>query len=542
MARRDRADLLAATCGERRRCTGARSRARPTTAARRSRPASSTTDLQRLEDGVGPLFHRRYPARIRDAQASPEELHRSDQGRPELRHARPSSRASTRFAARDGTLRAGDEFIVRMPGPWDGPVRVAARGAGLVSASRPSPATSRPGRSSFARRGTTGSCTSAIESWARSGDRLSNLLYAHLRMAKEVQLHMWTSFLERVAELAGGRLTRRHRDRHAGGSRTPMSFPESRPRTAATLAGDGSARCLDRPLNFDPATARRRRAGSSTTIARRSRRGGRPAGAGRELGDREPRSAATYAFADPVPRRGALRPGRRRSRDRDMLLVLHALGPAHLRRRAGGRGRATGDATWTDGTAARSRAGTTGRSRATSRRASDDYEVWKWLDTGDVEFRTHAVSRPAAAEPRHPAGLRRPRSPQAGRVRPHGGRADGAADRRALGHRGGADRRRARHRRPPARHLLARPPRAPRRPERARRPDARAGSPREDERSFGTRLHAATRDDISALDAALCAPRPRALACQGRIGVGGRKTCARRSSTAGSRRALRSRP
>jgi hypothetical protein len=26
-------------------------------------------------------------------------------------------------------------------------------------------------------------------------------------MAKEVQLHMWTSFLEQVARLAGGRLT-----------------------------------------------------------------------------------------------------------------------------------------------------------------------------------------------------------------------------------------------------------------------------------------------------------------------------------------------
>jgi hypothetical protein len=46
-----------------------------------------------------------------------------------------------------------------------------------------------------------------IESWARSGDRLSNLLYHHLRMAKEVQLHMWTSFLEQAAKLAGGRLT-----------------------------------------------------------------------------------------------------------------------------------------------------------------------------------------------------------------------------------------------------------------------------------------------------------------------------------------------
>jgi hypothetical protein len=24
-----------------------------------------------------------------------------------------------------------------------------------------------------------------------------------------------------------------------------------------------------------------------------------------------------------------------------------------------------------------------------------DYQVWKWLDTGDVEFRIHVVSRPA---------------------------------------------------------------------------------------------------------------------------------------------------
>jgi hypothetical protein len=46
-----------------------------------------------------------------------------------------------------------------------------------------------------------------IESWARAGDRLSNLLYHHLRMSKEVQLHMWTSMLERIARLAGGRLT-----------------------------------------------------------------------------------------------------------------------------------------------------------------------------------------------------------------------------------------------------------------------------------------------------------------------------------------------
>ena len=44
-----------------------------------------------------------------------------------------------------------------------------------------------------------------IESWARSGDRLSELLYDRLRISKEVQFHMWTSFLERVVELSGGK-------------------------------------------------------------------------------------------------------------------------------------------------------------------------------------------------------------------------------------------------------------------------------------------------------------------------------------------------
>jgi hypothetical protein len=44
-----------------------------------------------------------------------------------------------------------------------------------------------------------------IESWARSGDRLSELLYDRLRISKEVQFHMWTSFLERVVKLSGGK-------------------------------------------------------------------------------------------------------------------------------------------------------------------------------------------------------------------------------------------------------------------------------------------------------------------------------------------------
>jgi hypothetical protein len=46
-----------------------------------------------------------------------------------------------------------------------------------------------------------------IESWARSSSWLVNILYHRLRMAKEVQAHMWISFLERAVDISGGRMT-----------------------------------------------------------------------------------------------------------------------------------------------------------------------------------------------------------------------------------------------------------------------------------------------------------------------------------------------
>jgi hypothetical protein len=101
-------------------------------------------------------------------------------------------------------MRVGDEYVVRMPGPWDGPVRVVdtsprsfrlATLAGHLEA----------GQIEFsARSGDADGIEFTIESWARSGDKLSDLLYDRLRMSKEIQLHMWTSFLERVIKLSGG--------------------------------------------------------------------------------------------------------------------------------------------------------------------------------------------------------------------------------------------------------------------------------------------------------------------------------------------------
>ena len=162
-------------------------------------------DLQPIEEGVGPLFHRLYRVRIREARLSPDEVIGSLRVDPN--RAAPTELA--RFLkARDahGRFGVGEELVVRMPGPWDGPVRVVettttsfrlATLAGHLEA----------GQIEFRAAQTSALLLFEIESWARSGDRLSNLLYNHLRMAKEVQLHMWTSFLEQVAGLDGGRLT-----------------------------------------------------------------------------------------------------------------------------------------------------------------------------------------------------------------------------------------------------------------------------------------------------------------------------------------------
>ena len=159
-------------------------------------------EAQRVADGAGPLFHRRYQARIRDPQLSPEELMAHLHRDPD--RAAPSEFATFRKVGKGGgAMRPGDEYVVRMPGPWDGPVRVvetSPRSFRLMTLEGHLEA----GQIVFSASGEGEHIEFEIESWARSGDRLSNLLYDRLRMSKEIQLHMWTSFLERVIEMSGG--------------------------------------------------------------------------------------------------------------------------------------------------------------------------------------------------------------------------------------------------------------------------------------------------------------------------------------------------
>jgi hypothetical protein len=162
-------------------------------------------EVQRPEDGTGPLFRRRYRARVVGGGLGAPELMRRVKADPNVVVARRIAHFE-KVTGGEGDLRVGHEFVVRMPAPWDGPIRVVevtdtsfrfATLAGHLEA----------GQIEWRARDEDGSLVFEIESWARAGDRLSRLLHDQLPMAKEVQLYMWTSVLERVKAYTGGELS-----------------------------------------------------------------------------------------------------------------------------------------------------------------------------------------------------------------------------------------------------------------------------------------------------------------------------------------------
>jgi hypothetical protein len=166
----------------------------------------SRTGIQLAEDGAGPLFRRRYRGRIAGAGVGAEALIAGARANPD--EFAPGTLAHFRKRVGDeGAMRVGDEFVVHMPGPWNGPIRVVET----------TPTSFRfvtldghleAGQIEWRARDEGGAVVFEIESWARGGDRLSSFLHDRLKMAKEVQLHMWTRVLERAAKRVGGRLER----------------------------------------------------------------------------------------------------------------------------------------------------------------------------------------------------------------------------------------------------------------------------------------------------------------------------------------------
>ncbi len=159
-------------------------------------------DVQSRADGAGPSFRRRYAIRVRNPRLAPEAVIDAIARDPNA--AAPFEVARfVKTAGRLGEMREGDEYLVWMPGPWNGPVRVADR----------SPASFRlgtlnghmeAGEIEFRARMDGDDLVFEIESAARSGDRTFGLVYGPLRLAREAQLYMWAQFCRGVAVTAGG--------------------------------------------------------------------------------------------------------------------------------------------------------------------------------------------------------------------------------------------------------------------------------------------------------------------------------------------------
>ena len=169
-------------------------------------PSSVAPDeIQRPEDGHGPLFHRLYRTRIRGTAMAPDEVIARVAADPD--GVAPAEFASfQKVRGQGGEMLVGDEYVVHMAGPWDGPVRVVERTPtcfrlatldGHLEA----------GQIRFAAHREDAMIVFEIESWARSAGLIVHLLYDRLRVSKEVQLHMWTSMLQRIADMTGGRVT-----------------------------------------------------------------------------------------------------------------------------------------------------------------------------------------------------------------------------------------------------------------------------------------------------------------------------------------------
>jgi hypothetical protein len=158
--------------------------------------------VQPITSGVGPYFHRTYTVRIEQPLLAPEQviggLERNFGGTTPGGMVEVDEPEAARYEV-------GDELRIHLSGPWDAPVRVIDTA---------------PARFRFATlqghmeageiefRATadevTGELEVTIDSWARSADHAFAMLYHPLGIAKEIQLHMWATVLERLAARSGG--------------------------------------------------------------------------------------------------------------------------------------------------------------------------------------------------------------------------------------------------------------------------------------------------------------------------------------------------
>lgn len=153
------------------------------------------------EEGVGPVVHRLYSATIRAPKLTAERLIAIIAADPNV--IAPSE--VLRFektGGEPGRLQQGDELLVRMAGPWNGPVKVARRrDEGFrLTAERGNP---QLGQVELRARDEDGQIAMEIQTRERAAGFTFHALQ-RIGLIRRMQSYTWAEMLENAAQLAGG--------------------------------------------------------------------------------------------------------------------------------------------------------------------------------------------------------------------------------------------------------------------------------------------------------------------------------------------------
>lgn len=366
----------------------------------RDLPGDPST-VQRVRDGQGALYHRHFWIDFTDADLAPDEVIAALAA--DLNAAAPGEVSSFETADDEASrsLQEGTELVVRLPGPWDGPVRVIDRTpASFAFATLDGHMEA--GQIEF-RAGTTerGHTRFEIETWARSGDDRFRVLNDALPLAREAQAFMWAHFCSRMPKLAGGivmsnvavNTERYHEGPWLGTSAVHRPVRETAPVTGRArrelyeLAGRG--------CNFDPKAhdAHSLAAGwklDDWCVPLPTEPPGPPVAGG--PWETACRICEDYEFTDPDLVR-AIWFADVPLAEREMLVEGRFAG---MRFTLGLRvGEVLDHTQDVDGRPARRWGWNYRTLDGHLERGQMDFEVRKWLDTGAVEFRIHAYSQRA---------------------------------------------------------------------------------------------------------------------------------------------------
>lgn len=366
--------------------------------------ASDKSSAQPAQSGEGDFYNRIYQVDIKGSKLTKEELIQSishninDFAPQEMAHFEKTEGA-------DDTFQMGDEFLVRISGPWNGPVRVVdlqpdsfsfetlqghleAGKIQFIALEHPEDE---------------GVIRFEIRSWARSSNKITDFFYRILGVSKFSQTRMWTFFCDKVVEKSGGE---RVGVIKVMTHKAPDITPEQQP--PWKQYSSEFERWSSIELNFDPSKQEEFTEVNGWhideyQIGLPSETPGEPVehGAWQIAKD----IISNYEFPDPSLISGVFLPDQPLNK-RIMIVRAHflfftfVLGVRISKviddiRDAGKHGQAR---VW-------------GYSYSTLdghfEMGEITFEVWKFLETGEVEFRIHAYSKPARiANPFYQLGFR----------------------------------------------------------------------------------------------------------------------------------------